>query len=230
MTDLILKERKERAVKILRVLHELFPQARTELNYSNPWELLVAVQFSAQSTDVQVNKVTQSLFKKYPRFEDYLKAKPEEFEKDISSVNFYRNKARNILACAKQLADRGQQTADSLHGGVNLPDTMEELLKLPGVARKTANVLLANLFNRAEGIVVDTHVIRLAQKFDLTDNKDAVKIERDLMEIVPKEEWIFFGNALVWYGRRVCKAREHECEEHQLTKIFPAAAKRWSKG
>lgn len=227
MTDLILKERKERAVKILRVLHELFPQARTELNYSNPWELLVAVELSAQSTDVQVNKVTESLFKKYPRFEDYLKAKPEEFEKDISSVNFYRNKAKNIFASAKLLSQIANRKVQNY--GKIIPDSMEELLKLPGVARKTANVLLANLFNRAEGIVVDTHVIRLSQKFDLTDHKDTVKIERDLMEIVPKNEWIFFGNALVWYGRRVCKAREHECGEHQLTKIFPVAAKRWPK-
>lgn len=211
-----LKERKDRVLKILKVLHELFPDARTELNYSTPWEFLVAVQLSAQSTDVQVNKVTDKLFKKYRKISDYLTTDLKEFEKDISSVNFYRNKAKNILAAAKMC--KGE-----------VPDTMEGLLKLPGLARKSANVLLGQLFGKSEGIVVDTHVIRLAQKFDLTDFKDAVKIEKDLMEIVPKPEWIFFGNAIVWYGRRICPARIHECENHPLTKIYPLAAKIWPK-
>lgn len=217
MTEIKLKERKGRVVEILKILHELFPEAKTELHYSTPWELLVAVQLSAQSTDVQVNKLTERLFKKYPKFEDYLKADPVEFEKDISSVNFYKNKAKNILAAAKLVKDG------------KLPDSMEELLKLPGVARKTANVILGQIYKKAEGIVVDTHITRLSQKFDLTDFKDAVKIEKDLMEIVPKEEWIFFGNSLVWYGRRICPARLHECEGHPLTKIYPHAASIWPK-
>lgn len=216
MTEQKLKERKERVVKILKVLHELFPEARTELNYSTPWELLVAVQLSAQSTDVQVNKVTEKLFKKYSKFEDYLKADSLEFEKDVSSVNFYKNKAKNILAAAKMCQGK-------------IPDSMLDLLKLHGVARKTANVLLGQIYKKAEGIVVDTHVIRLSQKFDLTDFKDPVKIEKDLMEVVPKTEWIFFGNAFVWYGRRICPARLHECEGHPLSKVYPAAAKIWPK-
>ena len=167
------------------------------LNYSTPWELMVAVQLSAQSTDVQVNRLTENLFKKYPKFSDYLKADQKEFERGVSSVNFYKNKAKNILAAARILADSGKRLADSKNGDIELPDTMEELLKLPGVARKTANVLLANLYNKAEGIVVDTHVIRLSQKLDLTDFTDAVRIEQDLMQIVSKDEWIFFGNVLV---------------------------------
>ncbi len=217
MTESKLKERKERILKIIKVLHELFPEAQTELHYSTPWELLVAVQLSAQSTDVQVNKVTEKLFKKYPKFEDYLNADSAQFTKDISSVNFFQNKAKNILAAAKQLKDG------------KLPDTMEELVKLPGVARKTGNVILGQIYHKAEGIVVDTHVIRLSQKFDLTDFKDAVKIEKDIMEIISKSEWIFFGNALVWYGRRICPARLHDCSGHPLTKIYPPAANIWPK-
>lgn len=216
MTAGELKERKERVLKILKVLHELFPEAKTELHYSTPWELLVAVQLSAQSTDVQVNKLTERLFKKYSKFEDYLNANQAEFEKDISSVNFYKNKAKNILAAAKMCQGK-------------VPNSMEDLLKLPGVARKTANVILGQIYKKAEGIVVDTHVIRLSQKFGLTDFKDAVKIERELMEIVPKTEWIFFGNALVWYGRRICPARLHECSGHPLTKIYPPGASIWPK-
>jgi endonuclease-3 len=218
---------KDRVIKILKVLHERFPEAQTELNYSTPWELLVAVQLSAQSTDVQVNKVTEKLFKTYRNFSDYLTVDPKEFEKAVSSVNFYRNKARNILAAARLLVQ--SQKSKVQRNDVELPNTMEDLLKLPGVARKTANVILGQIFHKAEGIVVDTHVVRLAQKFGLTEHKDAVTIEKDLMEIVPKQEWIFFGNALVWYGRRVCKAKEHECAQHELSLIYPPAAKIWPK-
>lgn len=220
MTEQKLKERKERVLKILEALHGLFPDVRTELNYSTPWELLVAVQLSAQSTDVQVNKLTNKLFNKYPKFSDYLKADPKIFEKDISSVNFYRNKAKNILGAGRVLHEKF---------GDKMPETMDKLLELPGLARKSANVILGQIFGKAEGIVVDTHVTRLSQKLELTEHKDAVRIEKDLMEIVPKSQWIFFGNALVWYGRKICQARVHECADHPLTKIYPVAATIWPK-
>lgn len=215
-----MEEKKERARKILQMLRQLFPDATTELHWSNPWELLVAVQLSAQTTDVQVNKTTEKMFKKYRRFEDYLAADLGDFEKDISSINFYHNKARNILKAAREVGER--------YGG-RVPETMEELVELPGVARKTANVILGHAFFKAEGIVVDTHIKRLAYKLGLTKNTDPVKVEKDLMEIVPRNEWIFFSDALVWYGRRVCPARKHECGEHPLTKIYPEAAHLWPK-
>lgn len=215
-----MEEKKVRVKKILKVLRGLFPEATTELNYSNPWELLVAVQLSAQTTDVQVNKVTEKLFNKYRNLSDYIAADPKSFEKDISSVNFFRNKAKNILAAARKVHEVYSD---------KVPESMTELLTLPGVARKTANVILGHAFKKAEGVVVDTHIKRLSQKLGLTMNTDPVKIEKDLMAIVPKEEWIFFSDGLVWYGRGVCKAKEHDCLNHPLTKIFPQAAAIWPK-
>ncbi|OGK57529.1 endonuclease III, partial [Candidatus Roizmanbacteria bacterium RIFCSPLOWO2_02_FULL_39_8] len=180
-------------------LTKIFPTPHVELKYSSVWELLVAVVLSAQCTDKRVNIVTADLFKKYPKLEDYCNATQEEFEKDIHSTGFYRNKAKNILAAAKMVRDTF---------GAVVPKTMNELLTLPGVARKTANVILNDGYNIQEGIIVDTHVIRLSNKFGLTDEKDPVKIEKDLMAIVPKSEWKYFAHRLVHYGRKISPAHK----------------------
>jgi len=211
--------RKERAKKILKKLRELFPDAAIVLKYGNAWELLVAVILSAQCTDKQVNIVTEKLFQKYKNLDDYIKATQEEFEQDVKSTGFYRNKAKNILASAKIVKER--------FGG-KVPDTMEDLLTLPGVARKTANVVLGNAYGIVQGIAVDTHVMRLSQKLGLTDYKDPVKIERDLMELLPQKDWFFFTYGIIEYGRHVCMARKHkDCETHALSKIYPPAANLW---
>ncbi|MDP2735377.1 MAG: endonuclease III [bacterium] len=214
----LLRGSRERALKIVRELRKLFPGARIVLVYSNNWELLVSVILSAQCTDKKVNEVTLQLFKKYRTLEDYLKAPPREFEKDIRSTGFYRNKAKNILGAARMIKER-------FHGKV--PRTMEEMLELPGVARKTANVVLGNAYGLVEGIAVDTHVMRLARKLGLSEHKDPVKIERDLMKLVPKKDWFFLTYGLIEYGRHVCPARRHECSDHPLTKIYPNAANKW---
>ena len=217
MDDLI--EREKRAGKIVKKLRELFPRAKIVLKYSNTWELLVSVILSAQCTDKQVNIVTEKLFEKYRTLDDYVKANVDEFEKDIKSTGFYRNKAKNILAAAKIVKEQ--------FGG-KVPDTMEELLTLPGVARKTANVVLGNAYGKVEGIAVDTHVRRLSIKFGLTDHKDPVKIEQDLMQILPKKDWFFLTYGLIEYGRHICPARRHkDCADHPLTKIYPSAALMW---
>jgi len=220
MTAKKLKERKIRVKKIVSKLKKLFPKAKIALKYKNNWELLVAVVLSAQCTDKKVNEVTEKLFNKYRKLEDYIRANKKEFEKDIKSTGFYRNKAKNILAAAKIIKEK-------FHG--KIPRTMEEILTIPGVARKTANVVLGNAYGVVEGIAVDTHVRRFAQKFDLSDSDDPVKIERDLMEILPKKEWFDFTYRLIEYGRKICPARRHSCENHQLTKIYPKAANIWPK-
>lgn len=202
------------------VLRRLYPEATIALNFSNPWELVVAVQLSAQCTDKRVNIVTEKLFKKYKTVGEYAKAKQSVFERDIFSCGFYRNKTRNIIAAAQMI--------EKEFGG-KIPETLPELLRIPGVARKTANVVLSNLYETAEGIAVDTHVRRFAIRFDLSDFKDPVRIERDLMEIMPKKEWWGFNHRLVHYGRDICPAREHDCKEHLLTKIYPKAATIWPK-
>jgi endonuclease III len=214
------KERIERVKRMNQVLRKLYPEATIALHFSTPWELLVAVQLSAQCTDARVNMVTEKLFKKYPRIGDYARARQEVFERDIFSCGFYRNKARNIIAAAKLIEKeyRGE-----------IPQTMAELLKVPGVARKTANVVISNLFKRAEGIAVDTHVRRFAIRFDLSDFKDPVRIERDLMEIMPQDEWWGFNHRLVHYGRDICPARKHDCRTHPLTQIYPEANDRWPR-
>ncbi len=185
---------------ILKELKRLFPKPEIALTYSNNWELMVAVQLSAQCTDKRVNIVTPILFKKYPRLEDYCAADPVEFEKDIHSTGFFRNKTKNILAAAKIIKEK-------FNG--EIPRTMEEILTLPGVARKTANVVLGNAYGVVEGIAVDTHVMRLAQKLGLSKHKDPVRIERDLMAAIPKEEWFAFTYRLIDYGRAYCVARPH---------------------
>ncbi len=204
MTDSFLV-RKKRAAVVVKRLKKLFPQAAIVLRFSNNWELLVAVELSAQCTDKKVNEVTEKLFKKYRKLEDYVKASPRVFEKDIRQTGFFRAKTKNILAAARMVQKQ-------YHGKV--PRTMAEILKIPGVARKTANVVLGNAYGVAEGIAVDTHVIRLSQKLGLTFHKDPVKIERDLMELLPKKEWFPFTYRLIEYGRQYCPARPHDCSKH----------------
>lgn len=211
-------QRTIRARHMNRILRKLYPDARIALGYSNPWELLVAVQLSAQCTDERVNAVTKTLFQKYRTLDAYANASQSEFERDIYSCGFYRNKARNIIAAARMVRD--------VYGGT-IPRTMEELLQIPGVARKTANVVLSNLYEIAEGIAVDTHVRRFAIRFDLSDYTDPVRIERDLMEILPRTEWWQFNHRLVHYGRDVCPARKHDCTHHPLTRAYPKANDIW---
>lgn len=214
------EERKKRMAVIQRKLKKLFPKARIALNYSTTWELLVAVILSAQCTDKRVNIVTADLFKKYTKLDDYVDADIKEFEKDIHSTGFYRNKTKNILAAAKKVKE---------DFGGEVPQTMKELLTLPGVARKTANVVLSNAFGKNVGIAVDTHVRRFVIRFDLSDYTDPVRIERDLMELVPEKDWNRVTYGFIEYGREVCPARKHECEGHPLTKIYPPAADTWPK-
>lgn len=194
----------EKVKEIVSILKQLFPNPVIPLKYSSSWELYVAVALSAQQTDVGVNKVTDTLFQKYKNINDYQKVSLEEFEKDIHSINFYKGKAKAI----KKAAD-----IVSLEYKGKMPETMDELIKLPFVGRKTANVILQEAFGKSEGIVVDTHVKRLANLFGLSSQKDPEKIERDLMEIVPKDDWREFGLGLIYYGRTYCKAscKHKEC-------------------
>lgn len=190
-------DKKKKAKEITARLKKLFPDPKTPLYYNNPWELYVAVALSAQQTDIGVNKVTLVLFKKYKTLDDYRKVSLEEFEGDVRSINFYKGKAKAIKKAAEIVSER-------YHG--KMPQTMNELLELPFVGRKTANVILQEAFGKSEGIVVDTHVKRLTNVFGLTCNSDPVKIERDLMELVPKADWREFGLGLTHYGRTYCKA------------------------
>ncbi|OGG40168.1 endonuclease III [Candidatus Jorgensenbacteria bacterium RIFCSPLOWO2_01_FULL_45_25b] len=216
----LLGTRRERARRLIRVLKKLFPKAGMMLQYNTNWELLVAVELSAQCTDKRVNLVTKELFKKYKTLEDYVRADKKEFEKDITSTGFYRNKAKNILKAANIVKEK--------YGG-SIPDSMEEILTLPGVGRKTANVVLGNAYGIVRGIAVDTHVRRFALKFNLTDYKDPKQIEKDLMAIIPQKDWFKFTYLAIEYGRQVCPARKHACEDHPLTKLYPKAGKTWPK-
>jgi endonuclease-3 len=211
-----LAERKKRAAKIFARLRKRFPNARTELVHSNPLELLVAVILSAQCTDVRVNLVTKSLFRKYRTSEDYAAAEAETFEKEIRSTGFYRNKTKSVLGMAKMLVEK-------FHSCV--PDTMEELLELPGVARKTANVVLGTAFGKNEGVVVDTHISRVSQRLRLTSETSPEKIELDLMELLPRKDWTPFGNTMVLHGRYVCVARKPRCGECCVNDLCPSAFK-----
>ena len=197
----------------------MYPDASLALNYKTPWQLMVAVQLSAQSTDKKVNEITPALFKKYKTVHAFANADIKELQQAVSSVLYYRNKAKNIQAAAKLIAYKGGE----------LPKTMEEMLMLPGVARKTANVLLGTLFDVVEGIVVDTHMIRFARRFGLTDFKDAVRIEKDLMEILPKKEWYIFSYRVVEYGRNEGNPRKKKDAQVQdpLLKIYPKAKNYW---
>lgn len=215
------EERKKRAAKIVAYLKKAYPEPKTELHYKTPMQLVAAVMLSAQTTDKQVNKVTEALYKKYKSVKDFANADPKAFEKEISSVSFYRNKAKSIIAAAKMV--------EKDFGG-KIPRTVDDLVKLPGVAYKTANVVLGELYDSWEGIPTDTHVKRFAKRFDLTDNEDLTKISKDLEALVPKKDWKFVNNGLVLHGRYVCPARPHDdCVTHPLTKLWPEAAKRWPK-
>jgi len=197
----ILNKRKKIFEIINAELKKLYPEAKIALNFSNPWELLVAVILSAQTTDKKVNEITDKLFKKYQTLEDYLKANLEEFQKDIRGVNYYKNKAKFILENAKMIKEKFNN---------EVPKTMEELLKLKGVARKTANIVLSVAYNIYEGIAVDTHVKRLSRLLGLTKETKPEKIEKDLMEIIPKgQEWRDFPLRLIQYGREFCPAKKH---------------------
>jgi endonuclease-3 len=208
------REEKQRTRKIIRLLRREYPDARCTLDHSNPLELLVATILSAQCTDERVNIVTTDLFRKYRSCEDYARAEPGELENDIRSTGFYRNKARAISGACRIICDQ--------YGG-RVPDTLDELLALPGVARKTANVVLGNAFGIASGVVVDTHVARLAKRLGLSAHEQAEKIERDLMELVPREDWIDFSHLLIAHGRRVCKARTPLCAECVVEPLCPSS-------
>lgn len=213
-----LVERKARIQKLNRALKKLYPRAAIELNFKTPWELMVAVQLSAQSTDKGVNKITEKLFKKYKKLEDYVRADRQEFEQDIFASGFYRNKAKNILAAARMVKQEFKG---------KLPNTIEEMLRFPGVARKTATVVLKEAHGVVAGITVDTHVIRFVQRYDLSDYKDAVRIERDLMELLPKREWGAFTHRVIHYGRYLAPARRYDTTKDPLVKIYPPAAKKF---
>lgn len=212
--------RQKRARAMARVLKRLYPENRTALRYNTPWELLVAVQLSAQCTDKQVNEVTGRLFKKYRTLADYCGANADTFAQDIYPCGFYRNKTRNILAAARVVLEE-------FYGRV--PKTMEPLLRIPGIGRKSANVIAANLYGLALGVAVDTHVRRFAIRFDLSVHTDPARIERDLMTLLPRGEWRGFNHRLVQYGREICPARHHECALHPLTRLYPKAAGVWPK-
>jgi endonuclease-3 len=205
---------KERTQQIVRALKKTYPQAACALNHSTPFELLIATILSAQCTDERVNLVTSTLFRKYRTPEDYAAAPREELERDISSVNFFRNKAKSIQEMARLVLER--------HNG-QPPQTLEELIELPGVGRKTANVVLGTAFGIPTGVVVDTHVARLSERLGITENKTPEKIEADLMELLPKKEWIDFSHRLIWHGRKVCNARKPACENCSLEPLCPSS-------
>ena len=207
-------DKKTHVLNIIRLLEKEYSDAKTALDYTNPLELLIATILSAQCTDKRVNIVTKTLFKKYKTPEDYADADIKEFEEDIKSTGFYRNKAKNIKKCCQLLIENFNS---------QVPKTMNELLELPGVARKTANIVLSNAYGIVEGIAVDTHVRRLAKRLGLTENEDQDKIEKDLMEITPKAQWMKITDLLIFHGRRVCLAKNPNCEGCVLNKICPSA-------
>ena len=207
-------QKKERTEQLIKLLKRAHPDAHCALNHSNAFELLIATILSAQCTDERVNIVTADLFRKYRKPADYLKVPETELQQDIRTTGFFRNKTRSIQGACKMLVEE-------FDGEV--PKTMEELLQLPGVARKTANVVLGVAYGVAAGIVVDTHVTRVARRLGLTKQADAVKIENDLIALVPKKDWIIFSHLLIFHGRRICKARRPLCEECPLEKLCPSS-------
>jgi endonuclease-3 len=208
--------KKTRVLNIIGLLENQYPRAKTALHYSSPLEILIATILSAQCTDKRVNIVTKSLFKKYRTTEDYANADISELEQDIRSTGFYRNKAKSIKNAGRMMVEK----FDS-----QVPNTMKEILELPGVARKTANIVLSNAYGVIEGIAVDTHVRRLSKRLGLTENKNPDKIEKDLMQIVPKSHWKRITNLLISHGRKICKARKPKCDSCILNKICPSAFK-----
>jgi endonuclease-3 len=208
------EELKKRTRDVIRRLKRTYPGAKCSLNHSNPFELLIATILSAQCTDERVNIVTANLFRKYTKPEDYLKVGPRELEKDIQSTGFFRNKTKSIQGTSRMLTEqyRGE-----------VPHTMDELLELPGVARKTANVVLGNAFDIKAGVVVDTHVTRLSHRLAFTEQKTAEKIEQDLIPIVPKKDWVIFPHLMIYHGRKICKARNPLCAECTIEKLCPSS-------
>ncbi len=209
----------ERVRQIIAGLDQLYPEVTCALTHRNAWELLVATILSAQCTDVRVNMVTPVLFEKYPTVQDFAALEPEQLEPDIRSTGFFRNKSKSVVGAARKVV------ADF---GGNVPQTMAELLRLPGVARKTANVVLGTWFKKNEGVVVDTHVTRISRRLELTKQEDAKKIEEDLMRIVPRERWTDFSHEVIWHGRKLCVARGPKCADCALEKLCHAADKTWS--
>ncbi|MDM7924296.1 MAG: endonuclease III [Pyrinomonadaceae bacterium] len=209
----MIADKNERTAEIIKRLKKEYPDAHCALEHSNAFELLIATILSAQCTDERVNIVTASLFRKYRRPEDYVRVEQAELEKDIHSTGFFRNKAKNIQAACRKLIDE--------FGG-EIPRTMDEILTLNGVARKTGNVVLGNAFGIASGVVVDTHVSRLSQRLGLTEQKTAEKIEMELQELVPKKHWVMFSHWLIFHGRQVCSARKPKCGECVLADICPS--------
>lgn len=209
----------ERVGKILKRLDQLYPSVTCALTHSSAWELLVATILSAQSTDANVNRVTPELFRKYPTVQDFAALTPEQLEPDVRSTGFFRNKSKSVVGAAKKIvADFGGQ----------VPDEMDKLLTLPGVARKTANVVLGTWFKKAEGVVVDTHVHRISRRLELTAENDPQKIEQDLMKIIPRDKWILFSHQIIWHGRTLCFARKPKCVDCALENLCHAGDKTWS--
>ena len=210
------RERQVRVSKILNKLDEMYPNVTCALVHRTPWELLVATILSAQSTDKMVNQVTPGLFTKYPTIQDFAALRPEVLARDIHSTGFFNNKSKSVVGAAKKiLADFGGQ----------VPRTMEEMLTIPGAARKTSNVVLGTAYGIASGVVVDTHVQRISRRLDLTKNTDPVKIERDLEKIIPKERWILFSHQIIHHGRALCTARKPRCAECKLEPVCYARDK-----
>jgi endonuclease-3 len=200
----------KRVAAILAKLDEAYPAANCELKHENAFQLLISTILSAQCTDVRVNQVTQTLYTKYPNAEAFAHANPSELEQEIRPTGFFRNKTKSIMGASKGILE---------NFGGQVPRTMEEILTLPGVARKTANVVLGTAFGITSGIVVDTHVLRLSSRLDLTRNEDPKKVEQDLMQVIPREKWIQFSHQLIWHGRRVCAARKPKCAECNMEKL-----------
>ncbi|HWZ81807.1 MAG TPA: endonuclease III [Terriglobales bacterium] len=209
----------ERVRAIFDGLNQMYPEATCALTHRSAWELVVATILSAQCTDVRVNMVTPVIFGKYPTVQQFAALEPEDLEPDIRSTGFFRNKAKSVVGAARKVI--------SDFGG-NVPDTMNELLTLPGVARKTANVVLGTWFKKNDGVVVDTHVTRISRRLELTRQDDAQKIEQDLMQVVPRERWTLFSHQVIWHGRKLCVARGPKCAECGIEKLCHAADKTWS--
>lgn len=209
----------ERIAEILHRLDQLYPDVTCALRHSTAWELLVSTILSAQSTDVNVNRVTPDLFRKYPTVEAFAALTPEQLEPDVRSTGFFRNKSKSVVGAAKRIVS-------DFAGRV--PDDMEKLLTLPGVARKTANVVLGTWFKKADGVVVDTHVHRISRRLELTTEDEPQKIEQDLMRVIPREKWILFSHQIIWHGRKLCIARKPKCAECALENLCHAGDKTWS--
>ena len=213
-------DRRKRAMVIVAYLKRTYPKPKSELKYKTPFQFLVSVVLSAQCTDKVVNRVTKPLFKKYKMAEDFARAKPATFQKEISSIPFFRNKTKAIIGAAKIVSN---------DFGGRVPKTEHALVALPGIGYKTAHVILGELYGQWEGIPTDTHVKRFARRFDLSGNTDLKKISHDLEKLIPKKEWKYVNNGLVLYGRYICPARPHDCSKHPLTRIWPKANERWIK-